>query len=146
MNDHDDYVAAMAPITPEMRCHARFFFANESGRKVEITSIAMPGIGEHGGSGVQAVHLDPVVNGAEGPSPDGPNALWSTNASLFDDELVAYEFWIEFRPGGCTSSGGSISFPEWPYVVVSAGGRDIAIDPESAKIGFIGTEHSRCDG
>jgi len=145
-DDSDSFRMPLAVMKPEMDCRLRFFVVNDSGNDVTIDRITMPGLGPGGGSGAEITHLNPTYNSSSDLLPDSAGATW-----IVDDELVAgdrryYEFFVAFRPDGCTSPGASIGFNSWPELSVLFRTMEVPIAASTIGVGFLGTEFSSCDG
>lgn len=140
----DGFIIPVAVMAPEMNCELRFYVENTSDRTVTIESIGAPFLGPGGGTAAVATQLNPTRMSADGPLPGERDAIWLVDDPIEPGDRLHYAFRVEFRPSGCNSAGGTLSF-DWPAVTVVHRGDRIAIDADTIRVGLRGSEFSSCD-
>jgi hypothetical protein len=119
-----DFLGAKMPvlaadIRQEMHCRYRFLVVNDGSRAVKLTHVSIAFLGPLGRTAVKAVSLSPT--GAL-PAPNQVGAHFNLNMSLAPHSATALTLPFDYRPEGCTASGGWMSWRNQPIVTVRARG------------------------
>lgn len=139
----DDLAAPVASITEGMRCTLDIRIENRSSSDVTVQQVFLPVLGPQGGPGVRAVGLDGV---ALEPREGEVDAIFDFEQPypILAGSAAVFTTLLEWRPDGCTSKGGTISFPDQPTVTVSVLRRLHDRSFVGTGFGFRGTDLTQC--